>query len=373
MEKDYSKCPKCGQQIYIYIGDTNRDAYLCYEANKDLSKGEEIEIAVGSRMDRVDYVEDETFYTCDLAIAQGVLEDFQSDACGEINCKSKQELKYAVDYYSIIKRKQEADNSSIESEQEEFSIPKDWVEKNVESNMFSDEEFAKWALSIDGLLLEYFSSEIRGNLALVTIAVENNSNSSIYIEDEILTQKNNILKLLEVDKDLLSKRKITPELFTDKKFAEDCLAQNGNIVLLDLFPKEYLKDDKILTLAFVNAQDHELLIKGIPEEVKNDIKFWTKILNNNEFTSWGYIYEFLPNEIKSNSAIFNVAIEDNDSSILYAPEAFKTKETLNKIIQKSIDNDNFIRIDIIDMAKTIGDVELNKVIQEAYRKELVDE
>lgn len=372
-KNDYSKCPLCNEQIYMYVGNVESDNYECYKTRSDGSMGEEIEIVMGSRMDRVDYVEDETFYTCNLALAQGVEDDFETNACEKYIFKSLKELKYSIDYYSIIKRKEESNNSGLELEMEEVSISSEWVDKNIDQKLFNDEEFAKWALKIDGLLLEYFSNKIRSNMEIVTIAIENNSNASLYLGNEILNSKNNILQLLDFDKEILSKVKIDKEYLMDKKFVEECILKNGNIVLIDLFPKEYLKDKHMMSLAIVNAFDSETLIKEMPDEIKNDNNFWTNILSEYEFTSWGFIYEYLPNSIKSNSAIFNAAVENNDSVILKAPDEFKTKEIFKKIIQKSIDEGTFISVDIIKMAKEMGDSDLNKTIQLAYNNELVEE
>ena len=111
-KNDYSKCPKCGEQVYMYVGNTEIDQYECYSINNKGEQDEQIEILMGSRMDRVDYVEDKTSYTCDLGLAQGVSDEFESQACGETTYNSLQELKYSVDYYSIIERKQEADDLS---------------------------------------------------------------------------------------------------------------------------------------------------------------------------------------------------------------------------------------------------------------------
>lgn len=357
----------------MYVGNIKTNFYECFKIDKEGNPVEQVEIYEGSRMDRADSVEDEIFYTCDLSLAQGVSDDFNSDACGEKTYNSIQELKYTIDYYSIIKRKSEADDLNLELEQDELSIPADWVKNNIENKMLNDKEFAKWALSIDGLLLEYFSDEIKANFDFISIAIENNPNASKYLDQKLLQSKETIAKLLDINKDLFSQVKINPEFMQDRDFIEECLSKNGNIILVDAFPKDLLNDKQLMTLALINAQDHESLIKDMPDEVKNDINFWLDVLNKNEFYSWGFIYEFLPEIIKNNSNIFKVAIEDDYKLILNAPECFKTKETLSKILRQKLEDESYIDIKIIDMAKIFGDSELNKFIEAAYQKELVEE
>ena len=91
-KKDYSKCPKCHQQIYIIVGDSKEGWYHCYKAKNNLEQGDEIEIASGSRLDRADEVEDCTDYTCDIGLA-----GLKSKACGETYFKSSTELKKIID------------------------------------------------------------------------------------------------------------------------------------------------------------------------------------------------------------------------------------------------------------------------------------
>ena len=87
MEKDYSKCPKCGQQVYIIVGDSKGGWYHCYQANPDLSFGEEVEIKAGTRLDRADEVEDVVHYTCEIGLA-----GISSSACNKVYCTSRDEL-----------------------------------------------------------------------------------------------------------------------------------------------------------------------------------------------------------------------------------------------------------------------------------------
>jgi hypothetical protein len=370
-KKDYSKCPNCGEQIYMYIGNTEKDQYECYSIDSKGEHAEQIEILAGSRMDRVDYIEDKTIYTCDLGLAQGVDDEFESSACGETTYNSLQELKYSVDYYSIIERKQEADDLSIQSEKEEISIPSDWVAKNIAKQSLEDEEFARWALKIDGLLLEHFSGEIKANLDIVTLALENNVNSSRYIDKKLLDTGKNILHFLDVSSDFLSAVEVSSDLFSDKQFIDDCISKNGNIVLVNSFPKKFLKDKAILTSALVSAQDHEQLINGMPDEIRNDLTFWLDLKKNEDFNSWGYIYEFLPESVKENSEIFKLAVNDDHAVILQAPKSFQNKDNLMDIIQQKIDDENIIDGAVIELAKNIGDSSLNQLIEKVYKLELV--
>lgn len=369
-KNDFSKCPNCNEQIYMYVGNVRKDLYQCYKTRSDGKKGEEIEIMMGSRMDRVDSVEDETFYTCDLSLAQGVNDDFESNACGNYTFKSLQELKYSVDNYAIIKRKEEADKLNVESLTNEDSIPTEWVEENIEKSLLNDDDFAKWALRIDGLLLEHFSDEIRSKIELIEIAFENNPNSSMYVNNKILNSKNNILELLDIDKEFLNKVKINEQFFLDEKFVEDCISKNGNIVLLDLFPNELLMDRNIMSLAIVNASDTEILIKGIPVELTKDVDFWLSIKKESDSYTWAYLYKFLPVSIRESKEDFEAAISIYDDNIFYAPETFKNAEFVKRFISKSISEENNLSSVFVVFCKSFLDDDINSLIDKAIQKEL---
>ena len=259
----------------------------------------------------------------------------------------------------------------MQSENEEISIPSDWVGKNIAKQSLEDEEFARWALKIDGLLLEYFSSEIRSNMDIVTIAMESNVNSSRYIDNQLLDSKDNILHFLEVSNSFLDVVEISPNLFSDKQFVEDCISKNGNIVFVESFPKELLKDRVILSLALVNAQDHEQLIDGMTEDIRNDLTFWLDLKKGDEFNSWGFIYEYLPESVKENLEIFKLAVSDDPAVILHAPKSFQNKDNFMEIIQQKINDENFIDGAVVEMAKNIGDSSLNQLIEKVYKLELV--
>jgi hypothetical protein len=141
--------------------------------------------------------------------------------------------------------------------------------------------------------------------------------------------------------------------------------------LVNSFPKKFQNDKAILTSALVSAQDHEQLINGMPDEIRNDLTFWLDLKKNDDFNSWGYIYEFLPESVKENSEIFKLAVNDDHAVILQAPKSFQNKDNLMDIIQQKIDNENIIDGAVIELAKNIGDSSLNRLIEKVYKLELV--
>jgi hypothetical protein len=395
-KKDYSKCPKCHQQIYIIVGDSEEGWYHCYKANPDLSEGEEVEIAEGSRLDRADEVIDGIDYTCNLALAQGVLKDFESTACGEINCKSEQELIWTNDYDNIKERKTSADEKYSELEESESSIPTDWIKQNIKPEMLEDEDFARWALEIDGILLEHFSKKIKSNLEIVKVAISNSVNACLFIDESLLTKKKSILSLLESQCELFDNINVNKDWFNEKEFMEgvieirpsdfykyigsslwndidfikQCILKDGNIITSEKFPKELLNDQELMIRALINSTDTDSMVLALPIDILCDLNFWQKVKSNPDVYFWSKLYKFFPEKLKTSKEEFTAAIDDSDDAFIYAPENFKAKKAILDFIKNKVKHENTINDDFAIFARSMEDDEINKQLDLACKKEL---
>jgi hypothetical protein len=398
VKKDYSKCPKCNQQIYLYVGDSNAGYYHCYEVTSSLGKGDEVEILAGSRMDRVDFVEDEKFYTCDLALAQGVQENFESSACGELNCKSKLELTWTIDYQSIIRRKEEADAIFAETGEQETSISADWVAKNIHEEMLTNSEFAIWALAKDGLLLEHFSSAIRSSIETVKVAISNSINAYKYLDNCLLRDKENFLELVRNQREILDNVSLNPEWHNDKEFLEEligvlgwgyskyigddlwndiefikkCIETDGNIICNEKFPKALLNDIKLMSDAIIQASETAPLFLVIPSNVLSDLKFWQIVKKNADGYTWSTLYRYLPNKLKESQDDFVKIDAFSNDAFLFAPKEFKKKSDLIDFIRLQIKEGNSITSDFVIYARCQADSEIDSLLDSAFEKELCE-
>ena len=68
----------------------------------------------------------------------------------------------------------------------------------VGKKSLDNEEFAEWALGIDGLLLEHFSNKIRSNVDLVKVAINNNIKSVKFIEINLNETKEDFEKAMSI-------------------------------------------------------------------------------------------------------------------------------------------------------------------------------
>jgi hypothetical protein len=393
-KNDYSKCPKCGQQLYIIVGSSDEGYYHCYVADSDLGQGEEIEIAEGSRLDRADEIENCTDYTCNLSLAQGVLEDFESTACGEIYCKSEEELKWMIDYYCIVTRKAEAYDKMLETGIDEKSIPGEWVKKHILSDVLNDKSFAKWALKEDGLLLEYFSDTIKSDLNLVKTAIESSSNAASYIDSSLLNNKKKVISLVESSRDVLEsitvnkdwlndidfvqqvvesmrwgfQSVIGDELWKNASFIKECLLKDGNTLVSPNFPKELLNDRKLLAEALNTASDEDALLLYLPREVMVDLDFWKEV--KRQAGTLDRFFKYLPADLKESKIEFEQAIEFSDASILFAPNKFKDSKSVLNILKQKIETEDSIGDTFIIYAKSLNDETINKQLEMATKKDL---
>jgi hypothetical protein len=390
-KKDYSKCPKCKQQIYIYVGDSNEGYYHCYKATKDLEQGEEVEITEGSRLDRADEVQDCIDYTCDIGLA-----GHDSDACGEIYCKSKQEMIWTSDYQNIYARKAEANEKYSELDETEISVPANWVKENINSNLLNDKDFALWALKIDGILLEHFSKAIKSDSELVKIAIDQSAKACLYIDESLLKSKKTILDLLSSQRELLDNIELNhawlnekgfvegiievlgwgfigyigAELWKDLDFIKKCIEHDGNIICSEKFPEALKNEVKLMVDALNHASETDSLILALPKNITSNLSFWQNAKDNLDDYTYKSLYKFFPNKLKESKEEFLLARENSDNVFLYAPKEFKNKEDILDFILNQVKDENSLSDEFVIYARSIGDEPINKQLDIAQKKEL---
>ena len=392
-KKDYSICPKCNQQIYIFVGDSNEGYYHCYKATNDLEQGDEVEIAAGSRLDRADEVEDCIDYTCDIGLA-----GHDSDACGEIYCKSKQEMIWTIDYQSIFARKAEADEKYSELDENEISVPADWVKENINSEMLSNKSFALWALKFDGILLEHFSKEIKSDLEMAKTAISRVATACIYLDESLLESKENVLDLLGSQRELLDNIEINPtwlnekqfvtniievlgwgfveyigsELWDDLDFIKKSVEHDGNIICSEKFPNELKNDLKLMVSALNHASETDSVVCSLPPNIKSNLIFWQNAKVELDDYTYKSLYKFFPNKLKESKEEFLLARENSDNVYLYAPKEFKSKEDILDFITKQVKEESLLTNEFVIYAKSLEDHLINKQLDIALKNELCE-
>lgn len=105
----------------------------------------------------------------------------------------------------------------------------------------NDKEFAKRALSINGMALKYFDKEITSDISLVEVAIENNFMSYSFIDDALKDNKYLALDVIRISKgnqkiyNMLSKN-----LKNDLLVVSATLNQNPSLELEDDIKKNFI-------------------------------------------------------------------------------------------------------------------------------------
>lgn len=170
-------------------------------------------------------------------------------------------FNWAIEYDCIRLRKAESDEKNSESNSEETSIPLDWVNKNIDKKLLDDEEFAKWALDIDGLLIEHFSNKIRSNVDLVKVAISNNIKSIKFIEINLNETKEDFERAMSIyDYNFI----YMPEKLKKSEFVEHFIAKNISE------ENNFSSDFVIFSRSFLDEEINRLIDKAIQMDLCSD-------------------------------------------------------------------------------------------------------
>jgi hypothetical protein len=170
-------------------------------------------------------------------------------------------FNWSIEYDCIRLRKSESDEKNSESNSEEISIPLDWVNKNIDKKSLDNEEFAEWALGIDGLLLEHFSNKIRSNVDLVKVAINNNIKSVKFIEINLNETKEDFEKAMSIyDYNFI----YMPEKLKKSEFVKHFISKN-------ISEENYFNTNFVMfSRSFLDEEINKLIDKAIQKELCSD-------------------------------------------------------------------------------------------------------
>ena len=224
----------------------------------------------------------------------------------------------------------------------------------------SDKEFIKKIVNINGNALQYASSNIKSDKAIVSVALKRNCTAIQYASESLRSDKNIVLNAIKGnDNDTIVLKRfigngyllqyVAESLKLDKEIVIESVKINGDALQ---YAHDIFRKDKVVVLEAV--RNNGLALVFADESLKKDSKIVLEAIKNN-----GLALEFANESLKKDSKIVLEAFRNNTKSIKFLNdvlwcdkkfvlEAIKIHPLALQYASDSLKNDREIAVEAIN-------------------------